>query len=70
MAPHLTSRCRVLFFPEQPDASTSPEWIVTTRPLIAWPIPVAAQERRLRELRQERYVAVIDTEKVLVLHRR
>ncbi|TNC26575.1 DUF2079 domain-containing protein [Amycolatopsis alkalitolerans] len=68
-APHLTSRCRVLFFPEQPSPSTDPAWIVTSKPLIAWPIPVPEQERMLTNLRRTRYRTVLDTRDVLLLQR-
>jgi uncharacterized membrane protein len=67
LAPHLTSRCRVLFFPEQPDGTTRPDWIAVSKPLIPWPTPAADQEKQLTELERTNYRTVLDTDSVLLL---
>ena len=68
-APRLTSRCRVFFFPEQPNG-TEPDWIVVSRPLTGWPIPVAEQQRHLTELQHTSYFTVTGTNSVLLLRHR
>ena len=68
-APHVTSRCRVCFFPEQPNGM-DPEWVVVDRPLTRWPIPVAERQRHLTELQHTSYFTVTGTNSVLVLRHR
>ncbi|GLY70710.1 DUF2079 domain-containing protein [Amycolatopsis taiwanensis] len=70
LAPHLTRRCRVLFFPEQPDGTTEPDWVITSKPLVGWPSPVPAQQRLLADLVEHGYTPVIDNGTVLLLRRR
>jgi len=62
--PRLTSRCRVYYFPDQPNG-TDPDWIVVTTP-----IPVSVQERHLTELQHTSYFTVTRTNSVLLLRHR
>ena len=69
LAPHLTTRCRVLFFPQEP-ATVWPDWVVVAKPMVDWPIPVARQEARLAELAHTSYRTVVETDTVVLLQRR
>ncbi|UJW29697.1 DUF2079 domain-containing protein [Saccharothrix sp. AJ9571] len=69
LAPHLTSRCRVLLFPSQPDEVVRPEWIVAELPPASWPADPAVQLDRLTELSATTYTTVVRTGGILLLHR-
>ncbi|MFF0148147.1 putative membrane protein [Amycolatopsis sulphurea] len=70
LAPHLTSRCRVLLYPTYPSGAEQSEWVVVTRPEGSWPLSVPEQERRLAELTRTSYDVVVRNDTAVLLHRR
>ncbi|WP_328603415.1 DUF2079 domain-containing protein [Amycolatopsis sp. NBC_00345] len=70
LAPHLTSRCRVLLYPTYPAGAEQPEWIVTNRPEGTWPLSVPEQEKRLADLTRTGYDVVAGNPAAVLLHRR
>ncbi|MFD9890861.1 DUF2079 domain-containing protein [Amycolatopsis sp. NPDC059027] len=70
LAPHLTSRCRVLLYPTYPSGAEQPEWVVVTRPEGTWPLSVPEQEKRLAELTRRSYDVVAGNATATLLHRR
>ncbi|MEU0537618.1 DUF2079 domain-containing protein [Amycolatopsis tolypomycina] len=67
LAPHLTSRCTVLFFDGVP--GERPEWVVVARPEQSWPTTLATKAAALAELADTGYVRVDGTDAVVLLHR-
>jgi hypothetical protein len=67
LAPHLTSRCTVLFF----DGVTGgrPEWVVVAQPEQSWPTTLATKAAALADLEDTGYLRVDGTDSVVLLHR-
>ncbi|WP_063740075.1 DUF2079 domain-containing protein [Amycolatopsis jejuensis] len=70
LAPHLTSRHRVLFYPTYPNQAERPEWIAATKPEKAWPLSVSEQADLLKRLQETDYTMVAENSTVLLLQRK
>jgi uncharacterized membrane protein len=67
LAPHLTSRCTVLFF----DGVTGerPEWVAVAQPEQSWPTTLATKAAALADLEDTGYRRIDGTDSVVLLHR-
>ncbi|MGW5747919.1 DUF2079 domain-containing protein [Amycolatopsis sp. NPDC003861] len=67
LAPHLTSRCTVLFFDGVTDER--PEWVVVAQPEQSWPTTLATKAAALADLETTGYLRVDGTDAIVLLHR-
>ncbi|ONI87073.1 hypothetical protein ALI144C_10105 [Actinosynnema sp. ALI-1.44] len=70
LAPHLTSRCRVLLYPTYPSGAERTEWVLVTRPEGTWPLSIPEQENRLAGLTSTNYDVGAGNATAVLLHRR
>jgi uncharacterized membrane protein len=70
LAPQLTDRATVLYFPTYPDNASRPAWLVVTRELSGWPTTPAEQQRKLDSLQANDYELVAQNDVVLLFHLR